>query len=240
MNLDSVTKPLKHQQIAQLVVSALEFYGGEAHLDEIMKKVLQLNHQIFERSKTPEAEVRDAIQKYSSDSKKYKYTDLFQSVYGVDAGKGVWRLRDYPKDDINVSLKEYGDSLNKTTSVVQAVPVRLVQRDFRAKLIKKYQSTCPLTGITIPLFLVASHIKPWSKSSDFERQDVDNGILLSVHFDKLFDCGEISFNNEGRILYKSEIIESLVNDNFRLISNQIQVNERMRHYLSWHRDYFNY
>lgn len=240
MASNSVTKPLKHQQIAQLVVSALEFYGGEAHLDQIMKKILQLNYQLFEHSKTPEAEVRDAIQKYSSDSKKYRYTDLFQSVYGVDAGKGVWRLRYYSKEDISISIKEYQDSFDNTTSIVREVPVRLVQRGFRAKLIDKYNTTCPLTGIAMPLFLVASHIKPWSESNDFERQDVNNGILLSVHFDKLFDDGKISFDNEGRILYKNEIIEKLVNDNFRLLNNQIEINDKMCFYLNWHREYFDY
>jgi len=47
---------------------------------------------------------------------------------------------------------------------------------------------------------VASHIKPWSASSVFEKVDADNGFLFCPNHDKLFDMGFISFSSSGRIM----------------------------------------
>lgn len=46
----------------------------------------------------------------------------------------------------------------------------------------------------------ASHIKPWRASTDFEKLDGNNGLLLSPHVDHLFDKGFISFEDDGRVL----------------------------------------
>lgn len=115
-----------------------------------------------------------------------------------------------------------------------------MQKEFRAKLLQKYKSECPLTGIVCSEFLVASHIKRWAESTSYERQDVNNGILLSAHMDRLFDTGKISFDDDGCILFKDESIENLIDDNFRLKSKRIEVNENMCHYLNWHRAYFKF
>jgi hypothetical protein len=48
-----------------------------------------------------------------------------------------------------------------------------------------------------------SHIKPWNVSTNEERLDRHNGILLSALFDRLFDRGLITFNNDGAILASS-------------------------------------
>ncbi|MBQ9838626.1 MAG: HNH endonuclease [Oscillospiraceae bacterium] len=51
--------------------------------------------------------------------------------------------------------------------------------------------------------LVASHIKPWAVSSNSERLQVDNGLLLSATYDRLFDSGLITFDTSGRIFLSS-------------------------------------
>src|SRR5438093_853602 len=56
---------------------------------------------------------------------------------------------------------------------------------------------CPLTGVTVPAVLRASHILPWADCTDAQRLDVHNGLLLSALWDAAFDCGLVSF--EGRI-----------------------------------------
>ena len=59
---------------------------------------------------------------------------------------------------------------------------------------------CPLTGITHPRLLRASHMKPWSACTDAaERLNVHNGLLLAAHLDAAFDAGLITF---GRLLGK--------------------------------------
>lgn len=57
-------------------------------------------------------------------------------------------------------------------------------------------SHCPVTDI-----LVASHIKPWRDSSNHERLDVFNGLLLLPNYDKLFDLGYMTFTPKGKAVY---------------------------------------
>ncbi|WP_368660077.1 HNH endonuclease [Aquimarina sp. TRL1] len=91
-----------------------------------------------------------------------------------------------------------------------------------------------MTGIKeIPL-LVASHIKSWKKSNDFEKLDVYNGLLLTPNLDKVFDLGLISFDNNGKIL-----ISGFLNncESFGVYKNmKIKISEKHKVYLEYHRE----
>ena len=51
---------------------------------------------------------------------------------------------------------------------------------FRRALMRYWNGQCPLTGITEPAMLRASHIVPWAEcASDAEWLDVHNGLLLA-------------------------------------------------------------
>ena len=76
---------------------------------------------------------------------------------------------------------------------------RIGQGQFHKLLLEAFRSTCPILGISNPDLLVASHIKPWTASTNHERLDPKNGILLSPLFDKLFDRGLITFAPDGTI-----------------------------------------
>jgi putative restriction endonuclease len=82
---------------------------------------------------------------------------------------------------------------------------RLKQSKFRSDLLKRHKGRCLLTEIDMPDLLRASHIKPWAKSSHKERVDPDNGLLLAVHLDGLFDKGLISFDESGKILISEKV-----------------------------------
>lgn len=58
--------------------------------------------------------------------------------------------------------------------------------------------------------LVASHIKPWTVCTNEERLSAENGLLLSPTFDKLFDCGLISFVDTGRIIISSQLSKEVI------------------------------
>jgi len=45
--------------------------------------------------------------------------------------------------------------------------------------------------------LIASHIKPWVKSETEEKTDPKNGFMLTPTYDKLFDRGFITFEDNG-------------------------------------------
>ena len=115
---------------------------------------------------------------------------------------------------------------------------RIGQGEFRKKLIDKYNGRCIITGIDHPNLLVASHIKPWAASSNEERLSVDNGLLLSATYDRLFDRGLITFDRYGKILLSSligtENIKRLgLSPGMRF---NLQINESMEEYLSYHRN----
>ena len=121
------------------------------------------------------------------------------------------------------------------TAIIQS---RVGQGAFRKSLIDKYNGRCIITGIDHPHLLVASHIKPWAASSNKERLSVDNGLLLSATYDRLFDRGLITFDRYGKIILSSQIGAENIK---RLGLSQgmkfnLQINKSMNEYLSYHRD----
>jgi hypothetical protein len=79
---------------------------------------------------------------------------------------------------------------------------RLGQARFRAAVID-YWGACAVTGCAALELLSASHIKPWKDSTDSERLDPFNGILLTPNLHSVFDVGLISFGDDGCILLSS-------------------------------------
>lgn len=114
---------------------------------------------------------------------------------------------------------------------------RTCQDLFRNGLIEFYHSRCVMSGIDMPELLVASHIKPWAScQSDEERMDVFNGLLLAVHWDKLFDLGYISFNDKGDILI-SEHLNQCVRDVYGVDESiHIMLFEHHCRYMAYHRE----
>lgn len=76
---------------------------------------------------------------------------------------------------------------------------RIGQGRFRADVVEKWGrgEVCVLTGSSVPEMLVASHIKPWRESSNAERLDWTNGLLLVANADRLFDRHLMSFSRKG-------------------------------------------
>jgi hypothetical protein len=77
-------------------------------------------------------------------------------------------------------------------------------REFRKALEMRWKSACSVHGVQCNGQLRASHIVAWRLSEEL-RGDVDNGLLLSVPLDSLFDCGLISFSNAGEMLLSRKL-----------------------------------
>jgi hypothetical protein len=89
----------------------------------------------------------------------------------------------------------------RSTEAERLVIQRVGQDIFRQALMKYWNGRCPLTGITDPALLRASHIVPWSDcETDAQRLNVYNGLLLSALWDAAFDAGLVSFDDEGHPL----------------------------------------
>ena len=118
------------------------------------------------------------------------------------------------------------------------VQSRIGQGIFRKALMDKYHGSCIITQINHPKLLVASHIKPWAASSNSERLSIDNGLLLSATYDRLFDSGLITFDKAGKI-YLSAFIGKQNESRLHLKSNmqvELFVTEQMIQFLEYHND----
>jgi hypothetical protein len=102
-------------------------------------------------------------------------------------------------------------TLPRTTEAERLVVMRVGQDIFRKAQMEYWNGTCPLTAITDPALLRASHIVPWAEcESDALRLNVYNGLLLSSLWDAAFDAGLISFTADGAVLASSSLSESAV------------------------------
>ena len=85
-------------------------------------------------------------------------------------------------DDIEAIIK---DEIIPKTEKEQLISARIGQGNYRNKLINLWKkcavSECKMTDV-----LIASHIKPWRKSTNIEKLDPYNGLLLLPNYDKLF------------------------------------------------------
>jgi hypothetical protein len=66
--------------------------------------------------------------------------------------------------------------------------------------VRKLESRCRVTGVDNPAHLIASHCKPWRDSTNEERLNGENGLLLTPSIDHLFDRGFISFEDQGTLI----------------------------------------
>jgi putative restriction endonuclease len=101
----------------------------------------------------------------------------------------------------------------------------------------EYWQGCSVTGCEQIELLRASHIKPWRNSSNAERLDMYNGLLLIPNLDICFDIGLISFDNEGKILISSALNQSTlllfgINSNLKLS----RIEQRHKDFLQFHRE----
>lgn len=95
------------------------------------------------------------------------------------------------------------------TTKVQLVNARRGQGVFKAN-VRLNEKKCRITGVTDPLHLRASHIKPWKDSSDEEKLNGCNGLLLAPHIDHLFDRGLISFSPDGGLLISRQLDRTIL------------------------------
>ena len=102
-------------------------------------------------------------------------------------------------------FNEYGFKLPNVTERQGLVTSRVGQGAYRKSILHRWEYQCAVTGFNKLDILIASHIVPWSESTNDERLDIHNGILLSPTYDALFDRHLISFENTGKIILSDSI-----------------------------------
>lgn len=103
------------------------------------------------------------------------------------------------------------------------IKVRVNQSFFRSTILSSYNQKCCITGLSIPDFLVASHIVPWKKDI-VNRLNPHNGLCLNSIHDKAFDKGFITITPDFKIkiseYFKDYTKEHAVLDLFIKYDNQ--------------------
>ena len=135
--------------------------------------------------------------------------------------------------EIDNVTKSANLSATEKEAVIQA---RIGQGVFRRSLVKHWNG-CSISGCGMKDMLIASHIKPWRDSTNTERLDYFNGLLLLPNYDKLFDRGYITINSSGMI-----ILSKFLSINNRLYFgldrfSAIKIETQHKPYLEYH-NYF--
>jgi putative restriction endonuclease len=128
-----------------------------------------------------------------------------KGMYNAALNTYVDYLAEVTQSELEQDLGQIvGDITLTDTEKATLVNTRIGQGQFRKQLIAQWGG-CAVTGYPDTRFLVASHIKPWSKANNLERLDPFNGLLLLPNLDKVFDLGYISFEESGHIRISSEL-----------------------------------
>jgi len=128
----------------------------------------------------------------------------------------------------------------KPTQALALVNARVGQGQFRIDLLHSFNGQCAMTGLSVTQLIRASHIRPWCEcESDEQKLDPHNGLLLAAGVDAAFDCGLITFNDDGSLVV-SKALE--ITDLVRLgipASGSLHIShlsQERKAYLKYHRE----
>jgi predicted restriction endonuclease len=113
---------------------------------------------------------------------------------------------------------------------------RIGQGRFRDSLLACWFNKCSVTGSKATRVLRASHLKPWKDSTNAERLDPYNGLLLIPNLDAALDVGLITFDDDGKIRLSSQLCSEDAASLGVLSTMKISpVGKRHLKYLRYHR-----
>jgi HNH endonuclease len=124
-----------------------------------------------------------------------------------------------------------------TTTRDALIKARVGQGLFRHN-VSLIEHRCRVTGVSYPTHLFASHIKPWRESTNDERLNGENGLLLTPSIDHLFDRGFVSFEDNGELIVSDvahkESVQRMGVDTERVVRVG-KFSEGQRFFLAHHR-----
>ncbi|TRY29805.1 HNH endonuclease [Aliiglaciecola sp. M165] len=155
------------------------------------------------------------------------------------ADTGLFHLSTQSRDK-SKSVKPRQRKKPSKTGSISTTQSRIGQDYFRDEVMRLCKGECVVTKIAEqwPSILIASHIKAWEDSSDDEKMDGHNGLLLAPHVDKLFDKHLITFDRNGFVVVSKRLPKStLITWNIDT-SKQYKLTKMNQKYLSFHREKF--
>jgi len=120
---------------------------------------------------------------------------------------------------VNIDLENLPEGRDRESLIKS----RVNQSFFRSTILSSYNHKCCITGLTIPEFLVASHIIPWRLDIK-NRINPHNGVCLNSIHDKAFDKGFLTITPDFKIkvskYLKNNIHDAAIKDLFLKYDNQ--------------------
>ena len=98
---------------------------------------------------------------------------------------------------------------------------------------------CPFTLVNDERLLIASHIKPWAKCEEKEKTDKKNGFAFTPTYDKLFDFGFITFNDDKSLVvspWLSPINQKRLGIHSGKKITKLPLDDSRKKYLKYHRE----
>lgn len=125
-------------------------------------------------------------------------------VAGVSLDAAVEDGKIVTGDDLDVWERKLEEQVEDDSSVPATdreaiIRARVGQGIFKQRVLQ-IETSCRITGVENLSHLVASHCKPWRDSTNEERLNGENGLLLTPSIDHLFDRGFIGFEDSGELL----------------------------------------
>jgi putative restriction endonuclease len=94
------------------------------------------------------------------------------------------------------------DNPETASEIFAKVKVRgIAQAIFRKALLRIYDYSCCICGLSFDNVLEASHIISYSQADSKQRLEINNGLLLCANHHKMFDCGQITINQDYTVDY---------------------------------------
>lgn len=145
------------------------------------------------------------------------------------------RAEDIEDERAEADLKQRNDlAPEQTLSLIRA---RRGQGEYRHN-VEQLEKCCRVTGLFDRRHLRARHIRPWRLSDDRQKLDGHNGLLLSPHFDHLFERGFISFAGDGDLLVSKHLNPAVLTTwGLQLPKNVGPFTDLQQEYLAYHRDH---
>jgi hypothetical protein len=164
----------------------------------------------------------------------------------MDTGEFVTAVADEriaTGDDLDVWERRLEENVEADSSVLETdreaiIRARRGQGLFKQRVMR-IERRCRITGVNNLSHLLASHCKPWRDSSNEERLNGENGLLLTPSIDHLFDRGFIGFENSGNLIISPVAhrpsLQKMGVETERLINVGV-FTEGQRHFLEFHRN----
>lgn len=147
-------------------------------------------------------------------------------------------------DDLDAWERRLEEQVQSDASVGQTdreaiIRARCGQGIFKER-VARIERRCRITGVENLPHLIASHCKPWRDSSNEERLNGENGLLLTPSVDHLFDRGFIGFENSGELIISPVAHKPSLQRMGITTDHTINVGsftEGQKHFLDFHRNF---